>query len=207
MSQVLNFIVGLLINLKGRRLDSGSNFRRPIIGSNFGANIGPQLSFEPRSIIGPALSIANIASLGRSLARSCFPTWVCTMRAESKTIYVLRHRTSSHASQAIRGWIICRKILHCSADTCRVCGGFCIFLSSAHTLAVQSSRDFRVVYKVPNDSKPKPSRVFLMPAIRDYTLARFCMRFPLSLWRATSRDPTCRAAQMRSLHFTVALLL
>ena len=66
MRQVLNFIVGLLINLKGRWLDSGSNFRRPIIGSNFGANIGPQLSFEPRSIIGPALSIANIASLGRS---------------------------------------------------------------------------------------------------------------------------------------------
>ena len=54
------------MNLKGHRLNSGSD-SRPIIGSDFGANITSQ-------IIGP-ISIADIGSLGRSSARSYFPTW------------------------------------------------------------------------------------------------------------------------------------
>ena len=67
-------VIIIIINSKDHRLNSGSD-SRPIIGSDFGANIGPQLSSKPRSIIGP-ISIANIASLGRSSARSYFPTWV-----------------------------------------------------------------------------------------------------------------------------------
>ena len=56
----MNFIIIIIyhINLKGRRRNSGSN-SRPIISSDFAANISLQLSFKPRSIIGP-ISIANI---------------------------------------------------------------------------------------------------------------------------------------------------